>query len=47
MADDEEERPKLQLGEETTLDDLEEEEDEVDTDTELAEKAKETISLNL
>jgi hypothetical protein len=46
-TDDEEERPKLQLGEETTLDDLEEEEDEVDTDTELAEKAKETISLNL
>jgi hypothetical protein len=46
--DEEEERPKLQLGnEDVELDDIEEDSKSVDTDTELSEKAQETISLNL
>jgi hypothetical protein len=46
--DSDEERPRLQLGdEEVVLDDIESDGDSVDTDTELAEKAKDVISLNL
>lgn len=50
-SDEEEERPKIALGEEIKLSDDEEEEEteeeEVDTDTELEQKAMETVALNL
>lgn len=42
--DEEEERPKLTLGEEVNLSD---DEEDVDTDTELEQKATETVALNL
>lgn len=45
--DDDEVPPRLQLGEETTLDDFEDDSKSVDTETELAEKADGSISLNL
>lgn len=48
-TDDEEERPRLQLGEEISLnkDDIEGDASSVDTETELEQKATETVSLNL
>ena len=45
--DSADERPRLQVGEDVELDDVESDGDSVDTDTELAEKTNETISLNL
>lgn len=45
--DEEEVPPRLQLGEETTLEDFEDDSKSVDTETELAEKADGSISLNL
>ena len=42
--DSDEERPRIEVGEDVELSDIEGDDD---TDTELAEKAKETISLNL
>ena len=46
--DEDDDRPRLQVGEEEVeLDDVEGDDSSVDTDTELAEKAQETISLNL
>lgn len=45
--DSDEERPRIEVGEDVELDDVEDDGASVDTDTELAEKAKDVISLNL
>jgi hypothetical protein len=49
-SDEEEVRPRLQVGEDITLDTADIEGDDaasVDTETELEQKATETVSLNL
>ena len=45
--DEDEDRPKLEMGEDVELDGVDSDDESVDTDTELSKKAQETISLNL